>query len=87
MKAEYIKSSSKHVDMVSMITELWSRSSFIPLPTHVYGHQDNSNRQMSRLEKLNYKMDLMDKYIAIKQISEKTTYPRIPSSLGISTIT
>ena len=49
MKVEYIKSSSKHDDMVLMISELWSGLSFNPLPTHVYGHQDNSNRQMNRL--------------------------------------
>ena len=87
MKAEYIKISSKYTDMVSMIIELWFRSSFIPLPTHVYRHQDNTNIQMSRLEKLNCKVGLLAKYIATKHISEKTTYSIIPSSLGIGTVT
>ena len=42
---------------------------------------------MSRLEEFYCKMDLMVKYIATKEISEKTTYPIISSSLYIGTIT
>ena len=73
--------------MVLMISELWSRSSFNPIPTHVYRQQDNSKRKTSRLEKLSCKIDLIAKYIATKQIAEKITCQRTPFSLGIGTIT
>ena len=42
MYTEYIKCSSRHVKMVSMISELWYISPFAPKPEHVYGHQDTS---------------------------------------------
>ena len=86
MDAEYIKSSSKHADSVSMVSELWSSSPFDPNPVHVYGHQDTSNRTLNRLEKLNRKINIKAKSIAIQKIMEENAQPIIPMPLCIGTV-
>ena len=68
INAEYIKCSAKHVDMISMISELLKDSSFTPLPAHVYGHQDASKKPLSMLAILNNNMDIMAKQIALNHI-------------------
>ena len=83
---EYIRCSLKHVDMISMITELWSLSSFTPIQEHVYGHQDINDTSLTRQAKLNNEMDLMAKDIALEQIATDSTLWREPSTLGIGTI-
>lgn len=55
---EYIKCSSDHVYMVSMMSEM-AFISLSPTQEHVYGHQDAKNGVLSRLAKLNNKMDVM----------------------------
>ena len=40
---EYIKSSSKHVDLISITSSLWSSSKFRPHTEHIYAHQDDNN--------------------------------------------
>ena len=83
---ESIRCSSKHVDMISMITELWSMSCFTPIQEHVYGHQDEIDRPLTIQAKLNNKMDLMAKDIALEQIATDTTLWRDSSKLGIGSI-
>ena len=70
-----------------MITELWSLSSFTPIQEHVYGHQDTNNGPLTRQAKLNTKMDLMAKDIALEQITTDTSLYRKPTTLGIGSIT
>ena len=72
--------------MISMITELWSMSCFKPIQEHVYGHQDINDSSLTRQAKLNNKMDLMAKDIALEQIATDTTLWREPSTLGIGSI-
>ena len=86
VNAEYIKCSAKHVDMISMISELWNISSFTPLPEHVYGHQDTSKGPLSMLAILNNKMDVMAKQIALDYIGTRPMSIIVPTSLGIGTI-
>jgi len=86
MDRKNIRCSSKHVDMISMITELWSMSCFKPIQEHVYGHQDINDSSLTRQAKLNNKMNLMAKDIALEQIATDTTLWREPSTLGIGSI-
>ena len=46
MDPEYVKCSAKHVDMISMIIDLWNKSVFTPMPEHVYGHQHASKEPL-----------------------------------------
>ena len=54
----YIKCRDKHVDFISIISELCEQSSFRFIKQHVYGHQDTTGRPLTTLEHLNCKMDL-----------------------------
>ena len=46
---EYIRNSAKHVDMISIITDLWKRSQFSPICEHVYGHQNEVKEPLTML--------------------------------------
>ena len=47
------KMKMKSVDLTSMISELWSKSTFTISKEHVYGHQDDLGRNLTQLEALN----------------------------------
>ena len=59
-----IHCNQKHIDFISMISELWNTSKFRITKKHVYGHQDITGRELSMLELLNCKMDIKAKEIA-----------------------
>ena len=80
---EYIRCSSKHVDMISMITELWSISYFTPIQKHVSWYQASNDSSLTRQAKLKNKMDLMAQDIALEQIATYTTLWQEPTTLGI----
>ena len=61
MDLEYVKCSAKNVDIISMITDLWNKFAFIPMPEYVYGHQDASKEPLSMLEILNTEMIVISK--------------------------
>ena len=86
VEKDYIRSSSKHIDMISMITDLWNQSPFSPIREHVYGHQDASLQPLTMLAKLNNKMDLMAKRIAMEHMESNLEHQIVPTSLGIGTI-
>ena len=65
IETEYIKCSSQNVDMVLIISELWSTSPFSLVAEHMYIHQDNLKRPLIMLEILNYNMNIMAKSIAL----------------------
>ena len=65
---EYIRSSAKHIDLISIISELWKKSPFSPILEHVYGHQNESLQPLSMHAQLNNKMDSMAKHIAMEHI-------------------
>ena len=76
----------KSVDLIAQILDIWQLQQGIPLPKHVYAHQDDKRMgPLSFLEHLNVKMDHLAKRIAI---SNFTRPPRNmpPSSLGLGTI-
>ena len=84
---EYIRSSAKHIDMISIITDLWRRSPFSPIREHVYGHQKSSLQPLTILAKLNNKMDSLVKRIDVEHIERTSEHQATPTSLGIGTIT
>ena len=68
MDSNIIKANMINVDMLSIISELWSESSFTITKKHVYGHQDDLGRPLTPLESLNCTVDIFAKEIAHKQI-------------------
>ena len=52
-----LKSKQKHIDIISIINELWESSPFKMVKEHVYGRQDDLNRPLAQLEVLNCRMD------------------------------
>ena len=87
---EYIKSSIQHMDLVSIISALWSSSKFYPTPIHVKAHQDTSyNRHLlPPATQLNCAMDTFAKQIALHAILHTNINPpSLTSPLGFGTIT
>ena len=86
---EYVKTSLKHMDLVSLISALWDISTFVPIATHVYAHQDDiPYTSMSNLAQLNTQMDLFAKRIALQAIIHTNlTPPTFSSTLGFGTVT
>ena len=82
----YTKSSLKHVDMISMIAELWERSDFTLTKEHVLAHQDDLNRPLTMLEKLNCRMDAFAKDIARDEMYQPRTELITSTSVGMGTI-
>ena len=71
--------------MISTITTLWNLSPFFIIQEIVYEHQDTNKVPLLRLEKLNNKMDIMAKTIALEYIETETTQQLLPTPLGIGT--
>ena len=86
LKSKYIKCSSKHVNIVSIISELWLTSPFSLSTEHVYGHQDTLKISLTMLERLNCKMNIKAKAIAQKTIKERNPHPVLITKLGIGSI-
>ena len=68
MAKNIMKSNMKNVDMLSIISDLWEDSQFNIIKQHVYGHQDDTGRELTQLEKLNCRVDIWAKEIAQIQI-------------------
>ena len=83
----YVRCSSKHVDMISMITDLWENSDFNFVKEHVFAHQDDLNRPLTMLEQLNCRMDILAKDIAKNEISCPSLDLVTKTSVGIGSIT
>ena len=83
----YVRCSSKHVDMISMITDLWETSDFNFVKEHVFAHQDDLNRPLTMLEQLNCRMDILAKDIAKNEISCPSLGLVTKTSAGIGSIT
>ena len=89
-----VHSKDKHVDFISIISELWNDSQLTPLKQHVFGHQDVTGRGLTMLEKLNCWMDTKAKYIAQVEANNNQQHPNtvptfiLPSSytIGLSSI-
>ena len=65
----FIRCSSKHIDMISIITDLWGKSDFNFVKEHVFAHQDKLNRPINMLEQTNCRMDDL-----AKKYSQKRNY-------------
>ena len=61
MDRNKIKARLKHIDLISAISELLETSKFEIIKEHVYGHQDNLKRLLTKLEQLNCRMDTEEK--------------------------
>ena len=83
-----IKSNMTNVDLLSIISDLWEASSFTIIKQHVYGHQDDSGKELTQLENLNCRVDLWAKDKAQQQITgllQNLTFN--PTEQGYGTIT
>ena len=82
-----LKCNKKHIDLISIINDLWESAPFKIKKQHVYGHQDQVGRQLTTLESLNCRVDLLAKDIALHHIHLQAP-PLIPAqtSLGFGTI-
>ena len=88
MNKNTMKSNMTNVDMLSIISDLWEDSQFNIIKKHVYGHQDDTGKQLTQLEKLNCRVDLWAKEIA--RIQMEGLLPTIafhPTHHGYGTIT
>ena len=88
MEKSTIKYNMINVDMLSIISDLWETSSFTIIKQHVYGHQDESDRQLTQLERLICRVDLWAKEKAQQQIAgllHNLTFT--PTNQGYGTIT
>ena len=85
---EYVKSSTKHMDLISLITHLWSTCPVTPLPQYVKAHQDkNPHTILSAEAQLNCHMDNFAKQIALRAILHSNlSTPSFHSSLGFGSI-
>ena len=84
--SETIKCRGKHVDLISMTTELWDRSMFNFTQRHVYGHRDDLNRPLTLDEQLNVRMDVLAKKIAMDHVHSQAPITAHDTSLGFGTI-
>ena len=88
MEQKEIKANMKNVDFLTIISDLWEESSFTLIKQHVYGHQDESGRQLTSLEKLNCKVDLWAKEKAQEQINgllQNTSFTNTEQGYGTIT--
>ena len=56
-----LKASNSHIDLISIINELWESAPFQITKVHVYGHQDVTGRPLTQLELLNCRVDALAK--------------------------
>ena len=75
-----IRCSTKHVDLVSALADFWHLLKFDPHTEHVYGHRDETSDNLTVPERLNCRMDLLAKSIALAYIEG----PRRPISFHCS---
>ena len=88
LAANKTKAKMKSVDLISIISELWSTSSFKITKEHVYGHQDDSGRPLTQMEALNCRVDILAKEIAgLKMTGSLPQQIFKPTELGLGTIT
>ena len=84
---EFIRSSTQHVDLLSITADAWSKSPFQLRKVHVRGHQENLGRPLTTMEIVNCEMDEDAKELATSHISQG--YPPLQtrsSTKGIGTI-
>ena len=86
LEPDTVRAKFKHGDLVSILSSLWDSINFTISRRHVYGHQDDSNRNLTLEERLNCFMDAKAKFIA----RSRAALPHAPtfhrSSLGFGTI-
>ena len=85
MRRHQIKASTKCIDLISSLIELWDIVPAHPIPTKVKGHADELTRSLSQLEKLNCIADAYAKEIAIYYISHRPP-ENVSREVGVSPI-
>ena len=84
---QYIRCSSKHIDMIAIITDLWEKSDFSFVKEHAFARQDDLTRPLSMLEKLSCRMDTLTKNIVHEEIRIPQVGYFARNSVGLESIT
>ena len=87
VEKSWLKPSTKHFDLVSVLVDTWKLSKFSPIATYVKGHQDDMSRHLTILETLNCKMDKLAKSIAINHFENQGGTLSISPTIGFGSIT
>ena len=82
MAQERLRSSHRHIDLLSLSSCLWEASFFCIQRQHVRGHQDDTGRTLTLLESLNCQMDALAKTLATSAPIRRSFH----TSLGIGSI-
>ena len=72
IRKETVKPTWKNFDLITPLVDLWTDMPFPTKLQHVLGHQDNVNRPLTLLEKLNVQMDARAKHIALNHLHYRT---------------
>ena len=73
---QFAKVKYSRMDLLSIISALWSSSPFTPTPLHVYGHQDTANLHRLSIEsQLNCRMDTITRSITSADITSNNLHP------------
>ena len=83
---EYIRCSTKHADLISIISAYWDKSAFNPVKAHVYEHQNDLISPLIITEQLNCDMDELAKEIALDHISSNRPTPIYTIYDGLGTV-
>jgi hypothetical protein len=67
LKKDDVNSNATHLDLLSIIIDVWNSSTMEPYPIHIKGHQDESQESLTRLEKMNVLVDKLAKMTAEAQ--------------------
>jgi hypothetical protein len=57
MTRDTMQLANKHADLQSSIVDIWSSLTTSPYPVHIYGHQENTKKDLNRLEEMNILAD------------------------------
>ena len=85
---EFVKGSTKHQDLVSLISHLWTACPHTPIPSHVFAHQDKYlTFPLTPKVELNCRMDSLAKDFVLNAITTgNITPPHFNTHLGFGTI-
>jgi len=79
-----ISANTKDADIISCINAIWNSFGTRPVPVHIDGHQDNFQKTLNRLEKMNVLMNKLATLVAAN-CSSRSPHWRLPGT-GIRTL-
>ena len=72
-----LRANGKKISIISLLSEIWEKSQFIPSLKNVYGYQHILKHPFAVLESLNFCVDNMAKKIALKHVKGELQLPNI----------